>query len=89
MLILYQRDDCKLCDEAVALLAHARVPDFESVWIDGDAELEARHGARVPVLRDDASGRELGWPFDAATLQAFLGITEMETDSGSHRARPE
>ena len=71
-LLLYQRDDCKLCDEAVALLALARVPDFESVWIDGDAGLEARYGERVPVLRDDASGRELGWPFDAAALRAFM-----------------
>lgn len=70
-LTLYQRDDCKLCDQAVALLARARVPDFESVWIDGDAELETRYGERVPVLRDAASGRELGWPFDAAKLQAF------------------
>jgi glutaredoxin len=72
VLLLYQRDDCKLCDEAVALLARARVPDFESVWIDGDAELEARYGERVPVLRDGASGRELGWPFDAAALHAFI-----------------
>ena len=71
-LLLYQRDDCKLCDEAVALLARARVPDFESVWIDGDAGLEARYGERVPVLRDDASGRELGWPFDAAALGEFM-----------------
>ncbi|TAN04478.1 MAG: glutaredoxin family protein [Rhodanobacteraceae bacterium] len=72
MLTLYQRDDCKLCDEAIALLARVGVPDFESVWIDGDAELEARYGLRVPVLRDEASGRELGWPFDAVALQAFL-----------------
>jgi hypothetical protein len=71
-LTLYQRDDCKLCDQAVALLARARVPDFESVWIDGDPALEARYGERVPVLRDEASGRELGWPFDAATTRAFL-----------------
>ncbi|HLI17830.1 MAG TPA: glutaredoxin family protein [Rhodanobacteraceae bacterium] len=73
-LILYQRDDCKLCDEAVALLASVRAPEFESVWIDGDAELESRYGVRVPVLRDDASGRELDWPFDAATLRAFLDM---------------
>ncbi|WHZ19688.1 MAG: glutaredoxin-like domain-containing protein [Rhodanobacteraceae bacterium] len=72
MLILYQRDDCKLCDEAVALLARACAPEFESVWIDGDADLEARYGERVPVLRDGDSGRELGWPFDAAALHAFL-----------------
>ena len=47
---LIQRDDCPLCDAALAVLAAARAPDFESVWIDGDAALEARYGARVPVL---------------------------------------
>jgi hypothetical protein len=73
-LLLYQRDDCKLCDEAVALLAIVRAPEFESVWIDGDAELEARYGVRVPVLRDEASGRELGWPFDASALCRFLNV---------------
>ena len=72
MLTLYQRDDCKLCDEAVALLAIVRAPEFESVWIDGDAELEARYGIRVPVLRDGDTGRELDWPFDAEALRAFL-----------------
>ncbi|MGH8111349.1 MAG: glutaredoxin family protein [Rhodanobacteraceae bacterium] len=74
-LILYQRDDCRLCDEAIAVLAAMPAPDFESAWIDGDAALEARYGRRVPVLRDDASARELGWPFDAATLRAFLDPT--------------
>ncbi len=72
MLILYQRDDCKLCDEAVALLARVHAPEFESVWIDGNAGLEALYGVRVPVLRDDHSGRELGWPFDSNSLRAFL-----------------
>ncbi|HET6914236.1 MAG TPA: glutaredoxin family protein [Rhodanobacteraceae bacterium] len=71
-LLLYQRDDCKLCDEAVALLARVRAPEFESVWIDDDLELEARYGERVPVLRDDAGGRELDWPFDLEKLRVFL-----------------
>lgn len=71
-LCLYQRDDCKLCDEAVALLARMRAPDFESLWIDDDADLAARYGVRVPVLRDEDSGRELDWPFDAAALREFL-----------------
>lgn len=72
MLVLFQRDDCKLCDEAVALLAAAHAPDFQSVWIDDDPELEARYGERVPVLRDEDASRELDWPFDAARLRAFL-----------------
>jgi hypothetical protein len=71
-LVLYQRDDCPLCDQALAVLAAARVPDFESHWIDDDPELEARYGARVPVLREETSGREVGWPFDVEALRDFL-----------------
>lgn len=77
-LILYQRDDCPLCDQALAVLAAARVPDFESVWIDDDAALEARYGARVPVLRDAASGAELDWPFAEAALQAFVDACSVD-----------
>ena len=70
-LILYQRDDCHLCDLALDVLAAAHAPEFESVFIDGDAALEARYGPRVPVLRDDAAGVELDWPFDVA------GVTDL------------
>jgi Glutaredoxin-like domain (DUF836) len=71
-LILYQRDNCHLCDLALDVLASARVPDFDSVFIDDDDGLEARYGERVPVLREDESGRELDWPFDAAAVRLFL-----------------
>ncbi len=71
-LILYQRDDCHLCDQALDLLATARVPDFESVFIDDDAELESRYGERVPVLRFDEADLELDWPFDANALRRLL-----------------
>jgi len=71
-LTLYQRDDCPLCDRALAVLAEARVPDFDSVWIDEDAPLESRYGTRVPVLRDETSGAELDWPFDADALRRFV-----------------
>lgn len=70
-LTLFQRDDCHLCDLALAALAQARAPEFDSVFIDGDPALEARYGERVPVLRD-AGGRELEWPFDAARLGRWL-----------------
>ncbi|MCR6662810.1 MAG: glutaredoxin family protein [Luteimonas sp.] len=70
-LILYQRDDCHLCDLALDVLALARVPDFESVFIDGDDALEARYGTRVPVLRNTFDGSELDWPFDAERMQAW------------------
>ena len=72
-LVLFQRDDCHLCDLALEVLAAARAPEFESVFIDGDAALEARYGERIPVLRDDARDAELDWPFDAAAVRVFLG----------------
>lgn len=74
-LTLYQRDYCHLCDQALAVLAEARAPDFDSLWVDDSAELEQRYGTRVPVLRDMRDGRELDWPFDAAAVRVFLGKT--------------
>lgn len=71
-LILYQRDTCHLCDLALAVLAEAQVPEFDSVFIDDDDALEARYGLRVPVLRDAARDIELDWPFDPETLRGFL-----------------
>jgi len=71
-LTLFQRDDCQLCDEALAVLAQARAPAFNSVFIDGDTELETRYGTRVPVLHDERNGRELDWPFDAQRVRAWL-----------------
>jgi hypothetical protein len=77
-LILYQRDDCCLCEQALDLLAQARCPAFESVFIDDDDALGARYGLRVPVLRDARTGAELDWPFESGRLAAWL--------SGSRRA---
>lgn len=71
-LTLYQRDDCHLCDQALAVLAAARVAEPESVFIDADATLERRFGSRVPVLAD-SQGRELDWPFDPERVLAWLG----------------
>jgi hypothetical protein len=71
-LILYQRDDCHLCDLALKVMAAARAPDFESAWVDDDPALEQRYGERVPVLRDTASDRELDWPFDADAVEALV-----------------
>lgn len=54
------------------MMAEARAPDFDSVFIDDDPALEARYGLRVPVLRDDARGIELDWPFDAAAVRGLF-----------------
>ena len=69
--LLFQRDDCHLCDLALDVLADARLPAFESVFIDDDA-LEAAYGHRVPVLRR-SDGAELDWPFDRDAVIALAG----------------
>jgi len=71
-LVLYQRDDCHLCDLALEVLAAARAPEFDSVFIDDDEALEQRYGVRVPVLRNQHSGAELEWPFDVERVREFL-----------------
>lgn len=81
-LILYQRDDCHLCDLALDVLAAAHVPDFESVFIDDDASLEHRYGLRVPVLRDEAIGRELDWPFDIDGVHRLMAMHVEGFDPG-------
>ena len=73
--VLYQRDYCHLCDLALAVLAEARLPDFDSVWVEDSDELEERYGTRVPVLRDLRDGRELDWPFDAMSVTGWLGAS--------------
>ena len=73
-LILYQRDTCHLCDLALAVLAEARTPEFDSFFIDDDDALEARYGPPPPPPRDHARGIELDWPFDADAVRAFLGM---------------
>ncbi|WP_201315800.1 glutaredoxin family protein [Dyella sp. EPa41] len=73
--VLYQRDYCHLCDQALAVMAEARAPDFDSVWVDDDEALEVRYGVRVPVLRDQQEDRELDWPFDAVAVRLFLAKT--------------
>lgn len=70
--LLFQRDDCHLCDLALEVLAAARAPAFESVFIDDDPGLEQRYGYRVPVWRDASRDLELDWPFTPDTLRAFL-----------------
>ena len=58
--ILYQRDDCHLCDQALDLLARVRFPEPRSVFIDDDqlaamaGELEkSGYGDYLMRLLDD------------------------------------
>ncbi len=69
---LYTRPGCHLCDEALALCADAGFRP-EAVDISGDLALLRHYSDRIPVLRCVDTGDELGWPFDAGAVMAFLG----------------
>ncbi|MCC6076234.1 glutaredoxin family protein [Pseudomonas sp. GCM10022188] len=67
---------CHLCE-----LAEEQLMPFvglglqvELVDIAEREEWVAAYGVRIPLLRRADSGDELGWPFDAAQVAAFLGL---------------
>ncbi len=73
-LTLLVRAYCHLCDEmrdAVRPLAAKAGLALAEIDVDGDAELEARWGERVPVLL--AGNRELcHYRFDRTAFAAYL-----------------
>lgn len=73
--ILYSTAGCHLCELAVELLqdASARQPlRWREVDIADDDGLVETYGVRIPVLKNPATGAELGWPFDLSRLNAWL-----------------
>ncbi len=72
---LYTTLGCHLCEQALDLL-NALSLELDLVIneidsIDSD-ELVARYGIRIPVITRADSDIDLGWPFNEATLKAFL-----------------
>jgi hypothetical protein len=68
---LYRRENCSLCELALAVLSDAGAV-AEVFYLEDDSDLEQRYGWRIPVLRRMDNGAELDWPFDAWKLQKFL-----------------
>lgn len=72
-LILYTRPDCHLCE-----LAEQMIEECNATWypvdIEGDLALVRKHGHRVPVLYRPDIDRELIWPFNPDTVQAFIDL---------------
>lgn len=72
---LFSTSACHLCEVAEEMLIALcqKNPDivFEKVDISDSDLLFQRYGIRIPVLRSER-GEELGWPFTAAQLEAFV-----------------
>ena len=68
----YHREQCHLCEEALALLHQAGLGErIRMVDIDSDPELGVAYGLRIPVV-EASDGRTLDWPFDLDALRALL-----------------
>lgn len=72
---LYHTSGCHLCELAEALvMPHVQQGRAVLSRIDvaDDDALFERYGMRIPVLAREAADMELGWPFSAGDLEAFL-----------------
>jgi hypothetical protein len=71
--VLYERVDCHLCEEARVLLDEMLGPDgYERVDVDTDDALVVRYGFRVPVVAVDGLDR-LEAPVTAPDLRSLAG----------------
>ena len=77
-ILLYRRAECHACDraaEAVRSIAAALDLPWQTRCIDGDQDLEARHGRRIPVvalLREDEELELAAEQVNAAALARRL-----------------
>ncbi len=73
-LIFYTTSGCHLCEHAALVLqefsAQANAPEFdlEEVDISTDEQLVELYGIRIPVVKNSANEKEVGWPFDLEDL---------------------
>lgn len=74
-LVFYTTPGCHLCEQAALMLeelGQLRDMEVESVDISTDEALVMLYGIRIPVVRNPAKDKELGWPFQ---LEDLLSLT--------------
>ncbi|MDB3898376.1 glutaredoxin family protein [Gammaproteobacteria bacterium] len=78
-LIFYTTAGCHLCEHADLLLqelvqaANNRNRfEIEEVDISTDEKLVELYGIRIPVVKNGANGKEIGWPFGVEELTTLF-----------------
>lgn len=73
-LVLMTTAGCHLCEVAEGIIVSSLVQGcvVEAQDIAQSDALIEQYGVRIPVLVCESSGQELGWPFDADQLLAFV-----------------
>lgn len=74
-LIFYTTVGCHLCEHAAVLLDQLRQLkqfEVEEVDISTGEKLVELYGIRIPVVKNAATEKELGWPFDIDGLASLF-----------------
>ena len=75
LLKLYTTSHCHLCESALELaLQQLTSAQLELIDIAESEQLLTLYGTRIPVLQRLDTLAELGWPFSAHELNAFLNV---------------
>lgn len=80
--VLYGTEACHLCELAQQVIVEVAADIPLEVYVEDIAESEhlvASFGTRIPVLKDEQSGRELDWPFNCEEL--FVWLNQKDTIS--------
>ncbi|VUD66283.1 hypothetical protein TDB9533_03549 [Thalassocella blandensis] len=76
-MIVFGTVGCHLCDEARAIVIpifQLNNIAFQEVDIAEDDALMNEYGVRIPVIKSDVTGNEIGWPFDVEKFVAWLEV---------------
>ncbi len=75
-LILYTTEGCHLCEHAEQLLAQLKQSETQlqltPVDIATDEALVELYGIRIPVVKNELTQDEIGWPFDLSDLVELI-----------------
>lgn len=71
-LILLGTSGCHLCEEAELILAAFNQIDLELIDIVEQEQWQEKYAIRIPVLYHAETEKELGWPFDIASVELFI-----------------
>lgn len=74
-LYLYTTEGCHLCENAEKILNELEQADlisWQPVEISDSDELIGQYGVRIPVVREEGTDREIGWPFELEQLYQWL-----------------
>ena len=84
-LVVYTREGCHLCDEAIAVLWRyaAWLPALETIDIDSDPQLVERFGTSIPVVEIDGRVRFQGCVNEVLLRRLIEGTPPRTEGSGS------